>query len=267
MTTPSVLFDVSTEPKYLRQYVVGHEIVLGDLGLQRTKTLVDEAAHVVQAAEGDDIISMSGTVYAGAIRRDGGGVAYTGFTGLHTAWGEGIHTGDLVLMTGASTSLRPVEDPASDPEPVYGIAPATIANSPSVLGVARFAFDIKQATSRDNPWTVASVGNTHVWVVDTGRDVLAGDSLITSDTRGCAQLDDAEKFEIGNIFGRAAESIDWSKISTGTDGVKRARISVLLDAAVRDSRPSAALQQRVQDLESRLQALEAMLGVQGQNGK
>jgi len=220
-----------------------------------------------QAAEGDDIISMSGTVYAGAIRRDGGGVAYTGFTGLHTAWGEGIQTGDLVLMTGASTSLRPVEDPASDPEPVYGIAPATIANSPSVLGVARFAFDIKQATSRDNPWTVASVGNTHVWIVDTGRDVLAGDSLITSDIRGCAQLDDAEKFEIGNIFGRAAESIDWSKISTGTDGVKRARISVLLDAAVRDSRPSAALQQRVQDLESRLQALEAMLGVQGQNGK
>ncbi len=241
------------------------------------------------AADGERLLemtSLSGT-YLGFISRDGGGVAYLGFTGLHAAWGEGVKAGDLVVMTsgdsagraasttgtanpraisGTLKSLTPVE-PGIPAEPVYNIATSATANAPGVLGITRYPLDISREVSADNPWAVAAVGNTNVWVIDTGKDVEPGDSLITSDVPGAAQVDDPERFEVGNIFGRAAQKVVWSEIAPGPDGKRRAFISVLLDSSVRDARPTTALHQRVQDLEARLQALEAMLGVQGQSGK
>jgi hypothetical protein len=240
------------------------------------------------AADGERLLEMTsiGGTYLGFISRDGGGVAYQGFTGLHAAWGEGVKAGELVVMTSGDTagrsatagtanalamsstlkSLTPVE-PGMPAEPVYNIATSTTANAPGVLGITRYAMDISREVSADNPWAVAAVGNTNVWVVDTGKDVEPGDSLITSDVPGAAQVDDPERFEVGNIFGRAAQKVVWSEIAPGPDGKRRAFISVLLDSSVRDARPTAALQQRVQDLETRLQALEAMFDVQGQSGK
>lgn len=241
------------------------------------------------AADGERLLEMTsiGGTYLGFISRDGGGVAYLGFTGLHAAWGEGVKAGELVVMTSADSagraastigtanaratsgtlkSLTPVE-PGIPAEPVYNIATSATANAPGVLGITRYPLDISREVSADNPWAVAAVGNTNVWVVDTGNDVEPGDSLITSDVRGAAQVDDPERFEVGNIFGRAAQKVVWSEIAPGPDGKRRAFISVLLDSSVRDARPTTALHQRVQDLEARLQALEAMLGVQGQSGK
>jgi len=74
-----------------------------------------------------------------------------------------------------------------------------------------------------------------------GKDIEPGDSLITSDVPGTAQVDDPVRFGVGHVFGRAAQRVVWSEVTPGPDGKRRAVMSVLLDSSLRDGRASAAL--------------------------
>lgn len=78
-----------------------------------------------------------------------------------------------------------------------------------------------------NPHLVASVGNTTLWIVDTGANIEAGDMLISSGVAGHAQVD-PKTFAETFVIGRAGQSLDWSTITERVGGVKHAKIDVLL---------------------------------------
>jgi hypothetical protein len=80
--------------------------------------------------------------------------------------------------------------------------------------------------------------------------------------------DDADRFPIGYIVARAAQTLSWESAVADDNGVKRARISVLFESFVRDSRGSVSLAERDSeiaelradrdDLERRLAPLERL---------
>jgi len=107
-------------------------------------------------------------------------------------------------------------------------------------------------------------------VVDGGAgDISPGDLLISSDVRGCAMKHDADRFPIGHIIARAAQSVNWSAVHPDASGIRGARVSVLFESFVRDSLGPASmtlreaefaeLRARNEELEDRLARLEHQL--------
>ena len=196
----------------------------------------DSAATVVAFdRRGDDgvIVSLQqqGTE-EGTISVSGITVSYNAFTGSHYGWtDETIEMGTLVSFTGIN---RHHHD-NSDAEIIYGIRTTTMANDPACLGAYLGLQESNQLASNENPHLVMAVGNGEMWVVESGQNIKPGDYLISSDVSGHAMKDDAEKYPIGHIVGRAAEAVDWSQITESVDGRKHARISVLFGNFVRSN--------------------------------
>jgi hypothetical protein len=196
----------------------------------------------------------------GSVTASGGVVTYGAFTGVHYARLDPSDTarpGELVRMTGDNTTLalRP------DGEVVYGIVATARANDPAALGVLMSTLPGKDFKHPDDIAQVASVGNGDMWVVDTDphhRDINPGDLLIASAERGCAMLDDAGIYPLGNIVARAAAKVRWADIPPGEDGLRRARVSVLFDRFTRAGDPRRASEE-VASLRSRIERLEAAL--------
>lgn len=201
----------------------------------------------------------------GTISVAAGVVTYGAFTGVHYARGAtDLPRGTLVRMSGVNERIS---DAAS--EIIYGVAVTSHANDPAVLG-AYLASPV--ADGEDPHDLVMSVGNGEMWVIDTGRDVAPGDALISSGLSGCAMLDDPKRYEVGYVVARAAEPVDWSRVAPGSDGVKRALVSVLFDRFTRSGDPIAigaeldALRAENGELRARLEALEAAVRGAGKGG-
>lgn len=155
---------------------------------------------------------------------ENGALSYLPFTGSHLGWSkETLPQHILVSMTGENKCS--IENlPAS--EPIYGVAQTTVKNDKKVLGTV---------FSRENEQTlVAAVGNHFIWVADTGKDIEAGDALISSGVPGHAQ-EDPEEDKYSYVVGRAAENVKWQEIKeyieVNVDGkkqeIKHTLISVL----------------------------------------
>jgi len=230
-----------------------------------------------QAGTTEGTISVSGTT-----------VSYNAFTGSHHAWtDERMERGTLVVMTG--DNRRRTDDPGA--EPTYGIAPSTKANDPQCLGAYLGLLEPAKPQTSENPHQVMAVGNGDMWVVDTGRNIDPGQYLISSDLKGHAMLDDAERFPVGYVVARAGEGVDWSKVSESVDasdqgslhshtvavtlkgvpaagvlpGRKHKRISVFFESFERGSAVGLGKiveqqQARIEDLSKRLSELEAAKG-------
>ena len=147
---------------------------------------------------------------------------------------------------------RRTDDPGA--EPTYGIAPSTKANDPKCLGAYLGLLEPSKAAAMENPHQVMAVGNGDMWVVDTGRNIEPGQYLISSDLKGHAMLDDAERFPIGYVVARAGEGVDWAKVSEAVDGRKHARISVFFESFERGS--AVGLGKIVEQQQARIEALE-----------
>lgn len=132
---------------------------------------------------------------------ENGALSYLPFTGSHLGWSkETLPQHILVSMTGENKCS--IENlPAS--EPIYGVAQTTVKNDKKVLGTV---------FSRENEQTlVAAVGNHFIWVADTGKDIEAGDALISSGVPGHAQKD-PEEDKYSYVIGRASQDIKWAEI-------------------------------------------------------
>jgi hypothetical protein len=174
----------------------------------------------------------------------GSTVSYNAFTGSHYAWTDTpLERGTLVTLTGLN------RQPEVDGEVVYGVAPTTRANDPACLGAYLAPHLTGESAQRPDQHQIMSVGNGEMWVSESAAgDIHPGDLLISSDMSGCAMKDDPVRFPLGYICARAAESLDWDTVTAHPDGHKRARISVLFECFVRDSR-GAATQERMHRLE------------------
>ncbi len=192
----------------------------------------------------------------GTVTVAGGVVSYNAFTGSHYAWHpKPLDRGTLVSMTGANRRQ------SADGEVIYGIELTRKANDPACLG----AYLAPHTTSESLPMTdehqVMSVGNGEMWVIDTGSDIAPGDLLISSHVSGCAMRDDPVKFPVGHIVARAAEAVRWSDLKPDSEGLRRARISVLFDRFTRSMDPAAlsALYRELTDLRTRLERRERQI--------
>jgi len=205
-------------------------------------------------------------VVVGTISFDAGGtVTYGAFTGSHLAWTENMESiehGALVSMTGYNRRWHDL----TSAEIVYGIAASTTPNDPRCLGAYRGLLNPAETFSADNPHQVMAVGNGDMWVVDTGRNIEPGHYLISSDLKGHAMLDDAERYPIGYVVARAGEGVDWTKVSESVDasvqgsralvlsGRKHKRISVFFESFERGS--AVGLAKIVEQQQARIEALE-----------
>jgi len=133
---------------------------------------------------------------------ENGALSYLPFTGSHLGWSnETLELNILVSMTGEN-KLSLGDLPTS--EPLYGVVAAKIKNDRKVLGTV---------FSRENEQIlVAAVGNHFIWVADAGKDIEAGDALISSGTPGHAQKD-PEEDKYSYVIGRAAQDVRWAEIT------------------------------------------------------
>jgi hypothetical protein len=206
----------------------------------------------------DDGVVGNITVAAGV-------VSYNAFTGSHWAWmDDAPERGMLVSMTGHNRRAGSVP---GEGEVIYGAQLTAAANDPACLGAYLApAESLSDGTARDGHQIMA-VGNGEMWVVNTGRDIQPGDYLISSDTPGCAMLDDAARFPVGNVIARAAETVHW-KSAPAAQGQRPCRISVLFGSFARTGpaagpervpggtpAPDESLQARVRTLEAQNAAL------------
>lgn len=188
-------------------------------------------------------------VSVGSISVQGGVVSYNAFTGSHHAWtDQALQRGELVRLTGHNR--RAQEGDGDGGEVIYGVERTIEPNDRACLGAYLGLSESTRAAGEDNPHLVMAEGNGELWVIDTGRDIEPGDALISSHVPGCAMLDDAERFPIGHVVARAAERVQWSAVRAER-GVRKARISVLFNPALRDSRGS--------DAEELVEAAEAQM--------
>jgi hypothetical protein len=198
----------------------------------------------------------NGNTLAGAITLAANNtILYTDFTGAHLATTTASLPSDaLVRMTGKNEWLE--ADRMG--EVVYGVELSTRANDPACLGV----YMGEQQTGANGSLTrqlIAAVGNGEMWVARRGEAAInPGDALISADVPGCAMLDDPARFDIGYVIARAAERIDWSNVEADEQGIKRAKVSVLFEPFIRDSR-GAALEDVVAAQAQRIESLEAQL--------
>ena len=176
--------------------------------------------------------STQGTIDVAA-----GVVTYNAFTGSHYArTDETIERGMLVSLTGKNGRLE--DNPES--EIIYGIAKSRRENDPAVLGayLARQNSTAKDLSDTANPHLVEAVGNGEMLVIDTGRNLTAGEYLVSSGIAGYAMTDPGT-FEKSYIIARVAEPIDWKTVTAsvrGPDGRehKRALVSVLFESFIID---------------------------------
>jgi predicted RecA/RadA family phage recombinase len=162
----------------------------------------------------------------GTISVSGNTVSYNAFTGSHYAWtDESLEKGILVSLTGENRYLN--DKQAS--EIIYGITKTAIVNDSRVMGAYLSLQEPSKAHSSSNPHLVMAVGNGEMWVADKGANVNIGDYFISSDVEGHAEKDMGSHM-ISHIVARAAESIDWTHVSTNINGVKHKKISVFFEA-------------------------------------
>jgi hypothetical protein len=170
-----------------------------------------------QAGTEEGTISVSGTT-----------VSYNAFTGSHYAWtNDTIEQSKVVVLTGDNKRLH--NRPTS--ELLYGIKESTVENDPQVLGAYLALQESTLPASTSNPHLIMAVGNGDMWVVDEGENIATGDYLITSNTKGHARKDN-ENLSKSYVMARAAEPIDWSKVTQTINGKKRAKISITFESFV-----------------------------------
>lgn len=212
--------------------------------------------------------SRGGVTNVGNIAVVGGVVSYNAFTGSHYGWTEeALQRGELVTLTGRNRNSH--DNPEA--EVIYGIKRSIVPNDPACLGSYLGLQESGKPASPENPYLIMAVGNGDMWVVDEGENIQPGEYLISSSTPGHAMKDDQEKFLIGHVVARAAESVDWSTVSETINGHKHKKISVLFGNFVRSNatvlnRTIEEQQTQIENLERRMLKLEAgMLRSQTEN--
>ncbi|OQB19796.1 MAG: hypothetical protein BWY14_00169 [Parcubacteria group bacterium ADurb.Bin192] len=194
-----------------------------------------------QAGVEEGTISVSGTT-----------VSYNAFTGSHYAWtDELMERGMLVSLTGDNRNLH--NNPQS--EIVYGVTKTAIANDSKVMGSYLALQESNKAYDESNPHLIMAVGNGEVWVADKGENINIGDYLISSDVAGHAQKDTGE-FIVSHIIAKAAESIDWSSVTTEIDGVKHKKISVFFESFDKSNMQSSVAGTSLQGGDTNLEVVD-----------
>lgn len=203
-------------------------------------------------------IRFEATGIVGSITSLSGAVSYNAFTGSHYAVAlSPIEAGTLVRMTGENRRLADTHST----EPVYGVEATIKANDPACFGAYLGLHNDLNTTDGLEVHLVAAVGNSNLFITDDGRgNIEPGDLLISSDISGCAMKDDPMRFSTGFVIARAAERLDWSTVTPDADGIKRTRISVLLDSTVRSSPASdVEIQARLEDQQQQIDQLQQQL--------
>ena len=249
---------------------VGGSTFSGNLGVTGDGNGIQGVA-VIDRLNNDGILVRfrRNGITQGSIDVAAGVVTYNAFTGSHYArTDEVIERGMLVSLTGENSRLE--DNPSS--EILYGVTKSQQPNDPAVMGayLARQNPAAANLANSVNPHLVEAVGNGEMLVIDTGRDLAAGDYLVSSAVAGHAMTDPGT-FDVSNVVARVAEPIDWSHVTEtvrGADGRehKRALASVFFESFVIDRTRNAAtdaelvsLRSEVANLTTQLAALESML--------
>lgn len=207
-------------------------------------------------SDGTIISLRQAGVEEGTISVSGVTVSYNAFTGSHYAWtDEQIERGMLVSLTGDNRNLH--NNPQS--EIVYGVTKTTVANDSKVMGAYLALQESNRAFDESNPHLIMAVGNGEMWVADKGENINIGDYLISSDVAGHAQKD-AGEFIVSHIIAKAAESIDWSSVTTEIDGVKHKKISVFFESFDKSNMQSSVAGTSLQGGDTNLEVVDLAVG-------
>lgn len=200
-------------------------------------------------------------VLEGGISVAGNTVSYGAFTGSHYARSRDLLSrGQLVEYAGAPY----YPSGTSDSEPTYEVRLSSTANSSRVLGSMLSLLEPQDDHSNRNPYLIMAAGNGEIWLVDNGHDVEPGDYLISSAAPGHAEKD-IGRFDVAHVIARAAEGIDWARVSTDGNRLKRKKISVTFEFfdrvhRIEKSSEMKALENEIKELKIQIQELKRTVG-------
>ena len=205
-----------------------------------------------QTNDGPILKWRQGGTDEGTVSVSGNTITYGAFTGAHYGYSKEVfERGAVIVLTGGVVRIE------GSPEPHYVIEECSIRNDSRCLGSYISRMEPSHEKDRlceddsdrkglekddkryvddecfelENPHLIPSVGNFEMWVVDTGKDLKAGDRLITSEIKGHAELDDNELDE-SNIIGTVTEIIKWDEVTENIGNKKHKKISILFDRFV-----------------------------------
>ena len=209
--------------------------------------VAEPAARFRRTNDGTLIELYSGALIQGSISISGTTTSYNAFTGSHYANSPvDVEKGAILKLTGENTFLN--NNPES--EIIYGTDFSSEPNSSDILG----AYLGKEDFNGDNsPSLVMAVGNGVMWVVDNGENLKIGDYLISSNVKGHAMRDNSE-YEIANIIGRVAETVDWNTVTTVINGKKHKLIAVFFENFKLEHNEN-----KIKNLEQRIESLENII--------
>jgi hypothetical protein len=215
------------------------------------------------AAAGSSIVDIYRAGFiVGNITEASGTVSYNSFTGSHLAsCADSLVIGSLVSMTGRTQRTSR----SADSEPVYDVILCSTENDPRILGT--FLHD-NETTAYQNKVTgklrtIMAVGNGSLWVAEMGSDLKVGDYLISSSIPGHA-IKDYHQSGVSYVIARAAESIEWDKVSEVFEGKRHAKISVLFENFIINHDAENAkteltkVQHQLNNLQERIKSLESL---------
>jgi len=189
----------------------------------------------------------------GNISESNGTVSYNAFTGSHYAKvDEDIKHGELATLTGDNTILN-----KQSAELVYGIAPSSIENDAKLLG--SYLSPLGDSDHAD-VHQVMAVGNGEVWVMHTGKDLDAGDYLISSSTKGHAMQENGIH-DLAYVFARVAAPVRWAEITETVNGVRHTKVSVFYESFIINNKANK-LEKEIATIKADLEYLKQLIGVQ-----
>lgn len=196
-----------------------------------------------QAGTAEGNVSVSGTT-----------VSYNAFTGSHYALIDNRpDEGTLISLIGINSSY----DRKKGAEPIYGVKITQKANDDKILGSYLGLLESNKPQSESNPSLIMAVGNGDMWVVDTGKNIEAGDYLISSDTPGHAMKEDGS-FDEAYVVARSTENINWADVKETINGKKHKKISVTYENFVKQNNVNKKLedqQKQIDDLSKKVELL------------
>ncbi len=154
------------------------------------------------------------TAPAGTISSEGGSVSYNTFTGVHIGTIEGFSR--EAYPYGTIMKVKSVTTPAERwSQPEYVCEKTTTAEDPTVIGAYRASELDSDGIPRQERFSIAALGDGHIWVCDENGDIDPGDYIVSSTVAGHGRKQ-ADNLMRNYTVAKATEGVRWAQVSGST---------------------------------------------------
>ena len=156
----------------------------------------------------------AGSAGVGSITADGNTVAYNTFTGVHVGSIEDYSADDYLY--GTKVRVAATSEPyEGSKQPSYEFERTTTAEDPAVMGVYFSYEHDEEGEPTPGKFSVAALGDGHIWVCDENGDIDPGDYIVSSTVVGHGRKQ-ADNIMRNYTVAKVTEGVRWAEVSGST---------------------------------------------------